>query len=171
MRRVVMIAVSAIALASMASGCRPAEGQSPVRPTDSSHAMDSSEPFPVTIEPAREFSGVWLDTFEGSPFLEGAIETPASVSREQYFAAWLNIDPQLVGVLKVPAGKLDCYPVTSARLKFIGRRSVRPDPKMIGFGHMGVSRSEISVDRLISFEQIPSPPCGPEVILPDGRSR
>ena len=102
----------------------------------------------------RQFSGVWLYEFEGSSFLEGATEVPAQ--RPPYHDTdWLEYshpEPrlhQLIEGIGYDEGR-GCYPVQAIKITFIGHRTLRP----FGAGHMGLWRSQVTVDRTITVERI-----------------
>ncbi len=104
------------------------------------------------VAPAREFSGVWLYEFEGSSFVEGAIEIPAT--RPPYeqtdWLEWTD-EPQIEALLDEPPGVVNCHAVQPIRLTFIGRKEHHP---FGGAGHMGLWRSTVTVGRTISAERL-----------------
>lgn len=107
----------------------------------------------------RQFSGVWLYEFEGSIFVEGATGIPRT--RPAYEATdWLDYpidDPRLLALIQ-ETGYDDvrrCYTVQPFRVRFIGHRTHRPS----GAGHMGLWRSDVTVQRTISLERLGPPFC------------
>ncbi len=99
---------------------------------------------------AREFSGVWLYEFEGSTFVEGATTTPTQ--RPPYTKTdWLDhpAEQEVIKGWRVDE-RLDCYPVQAFLVTFIGYRTRRP----FGSGHLGLWRSEITVQKAISLERL-----------------
>ena len=101
--------------------------------------------------PAREFSGVWLYEFEGSTFVEGATTTPAQ--RPPYSETdWLNhpAEQEVIEGWRVDEG-LDCaHPIQAFLVTFIGYRTRR----LFGAGHLGLWRSERTVQKAISLERL-----------------
>jgi hypothetical protein len=102
--------------------------------------------------PAKRFRGIWLDEFEGSIFIDGArdVETTKAELRRSLAAPvahreWLGWND---------ADRDALFPRSSnARLvavDFIGRRTAYPGR----YGHMGMSSSEVVVDRVISVRPI-----------------
>lgn len=102
--------------------------------------------------PAKRFRGIWLDQFEGSVFIDGARDMGTAKA-------------ELRRRLAVPAAHMewlgwdDTYraahfpPSPNARvvaIDFIGRRTAYPGR----YGHMGMSSSEVVVDRIISAHPI-----------------
>lgn len=102
----------------------------------------------------RQFSGVWLYEFEGSSFVEGATEVPAE--RPPYHDTdWLEYsypEPRLHQLIEGIGYDEDrgCYPVQPIKITFVGHRTLRP----FGAGHMGLWRSQVTVDRTITVERI-----------------
>lgn len=102
----------------------------------------------------RHISGVWLYEFESSTFVEGATGTPAQRPpyRESDWLDYAFAEPRLSGLVE-KAGYDDeqgCYSVQPFRIAFIGHRTVRP----FGTGHMGLWRSQVTVDRIVSIERL-----------------
>ena len=102
--------------------------------------------------PAKRFQGIWLDEFEGSIFVDGVrdVEAAKAELRRRLAAPaahmeWLGWDD---------TNRADLLPPSSnARLvaiDFIGRRTMYPGR----YGHMGMSNSEVVVDRMISARPI-----------------
>lgn len=102
--------------------------------------------------PPQRFRGIWLDEFEGSRFFEGSRDAnavKAEVRRRLGTAEgyeWLDWSG--------PNGNSIPQPTTQnsrmVAIDFIGRRTAYPGR----YGHMGVSRSEIVVDRIIAARLI-----------------
>ena len=103
----------------------------------------------------RNYSGVWLNQFEGSTFLEGREEIPNE--RPQYEeSAWLQYDPP------TEPNNLDIYdydedrgcdPIAAYHVRFVGRESP------VGGGHMGLWEREIWAERMIEIKPLPAPDC------------
>ncbi len=91
--------------------------------------------------PRQHWRGLWRDDFEGSRFCPApARNCPSATSRR---AIWLDF-----GYGKRPNGEAPTGQLYA--IAFVGRRTLYP-----GFyGHMGMSRHEIIVDRLISIRLI-----------------
>jgi hypothetical protein len=110
---------------------------------------------PKTEEPEqRRYSGVWIDEFEGSTFLEGIDRAPDK--RPDYEGtAWLNysLPEQIYGPgYDASAG---CYALSAYKVEFIGREKRSRN----GSGHLGLWGSEIDVLKMIKAEPIASPKC------------
>ncbi len=100
----------------------------------------------------RQFSGVWLYEFEGSTFVEGATEIPAK--RPAYKAAdWLEWrgQPRLEELMDKGAGNGTCHEVQPFLITFSGRRTHHP---FGGAGHLGLWRSEVTLQRTISAKRL-----------------
>ncbi len=100
----------------------------------------------------QQFSGVWLYEFEGSTFVEGAIQIPTE--RPDYREAdWLEWTewPQLEHLMEENLGDGVCYTVQPFLVSFVGRRIHYP---FRGAGHLGVWRSEVTVHRPISAKRL-----------------
>ena len=98
----------------------------------------------------RQFSGVWLYEFEGSTFVEAAKEIP-KVRPDYRKSDWLEalqLEPLITGWSYDEIH--GCYPVQPFLVSFTGRRSYRP----FGVGHLGLWRSEVTVQRMIALERI-----------------
>ena len=102
----------------------------------------------------RQFSGVWLYEFEGSTFVEGATGTPAErpSARETDWLDYPVDEPRLRHLIEEVGydDKRECYTVQPFLITFVGHRTLRP----FGAGHMGLWRSQVTVDRTISFERL-----------------
>lgn len=99
---------------------------------------------------SREFSGVWLYEFEGSTFVDGATTVPTQ--RPPYKATdWLDHPAEQEIRVGEPADEsLNCYPVQPFLVTFIGYRT----RYLFGSGHLGLWRSEITVQKPISIESL-----------------
>lgn len=99
------------------------------------------------LGPPREITGIWHDGFEESYFYEGAKDLSSSTSDKDMPDIWLDTD-----------GKIDLpNPLRSAnyRIAVIGREptcGTREPP--FGYGHLGMSKRLIVVDRVISVVRI-----------------
>lgn len=105
---------------------------------------------------SREFSGVWLYEFEGSNFVEGAtgIPTQRPASEEADWFEWTEW-PRLEALMDKDLSYEDCHRVQAFRVTFVGRRTHHP----FGVGHLGLSRSKVTVQRPISAERLGPPFC------------
>ena len=110
----------------------------------------------------RQFSGVWLHEFEGSTFVEGATEIPAA--RPDYDETdWLEWTewPHLERLMDKRLGDEDCYTVQPFFVVFLGRRTHHP---FRGVGHLGLSRTKVTVQTPISAKRL-----GPSFCYPPTR--
>ncbi len=100
----------------------------------------------------RQFSGVWLYEFEGSTFVEGATEVP-TVRPDYSETDWLEWTKwsDLERLMEKSLGDGDCYTVQPFLVSFVGRRTHRP---FGGAGHLGLWRSEVTVNRPISVKRL-----------------
>ena len=101
---------------------------------------------------ARQFSGVWLYEFEGSTFVEGATSIPTV--RPAYDATdWLDWAewPQLESLMEESLSSSACYTVQPFLVTFEGRRT---HDLTRGAGHMGLWRSQVTVQRPISAQRL-----------------
>jgi hypothetical protein len=104
------------------------------------------------MSPPRRYRGIWLEEFEGSIFFEGARDM-ADVKREilrlekepAVNRVWLSWPGRAPSSLRTLSG----HPRLVV-IDFIGRRTAYPGR----YGHMGVARSEILVDRTLSARVI-----------------
>lgn len=102
--------------------------------------------------PSRQFSGVWLNEFEGSSFVEGATRTPAerpSYKDTDWFD-WHD-QPLLEAVMDDGRSDPNCHLVHPIRVTFVGHRTHYP---FGGAGHMGLWPSKVTVHRTISAERL-----------------
>lgn len=104
--------------------------------------------------PRRQFSGVWLYEFEGSTFVEGATRIPSEPPAYKE-ADWLEYRYDLLQAGQITDARAyaetrDCSPVQPFLVTFVGHRTHRP----FGAGHMGLWRSEVTVDRMISVRRL-----------------
>ncbi|SOB86989.1 hypothetical protein SAMN06297144_2108 [Sphingomonas guangdongensis] len=107
---------------------------------------------PEQVDAAREFTGVYLDDFEGQAFAEGA--TTAAEARRSRPLPWFELD--VVGLGR-PFGITRRELSRAYRVRFIGeRRSRTATPFPCGYGHMNVSPASIRLVRLISIERLGS---------------
>jgi hypothetical protein len=102
-----------------------------------------------TFESPRRWKGVWINAFEGSQFclppVRRTCQQEGSGSYDNVVSLEFSHSPSVQDHL-VPGG---VYLVD-----FIGRRSHGAGT----FGHMGVARNDIIVDRMISMKQLEAPP-------------
>ena len=100
----------------------------------------------------RQFTGVWLYEFEGSSFVEGATEIPAT--RPDYEETdWLewNEWPHLERLMEDRLEEGGCYAVQPFLVTFVGRRTHHP---FGGAGHLGLWRSKVTVQRPVSAKRL-----------------
>jgi hypothetical protein len=101
------------------------------------------------MQPAKRFRGIWINQFEESIFFDGArdansvkAEMRRRLGTPAAYEEWLGwpekMEPPLSRNMRM------------VFLDFIGRRTAYPGR----YGHMGSSRSEIVVDRVISARVI-----------------
>lgn len=112
-------------------------------------ALTACSNFKIDSRP-REFSGVWLYEFEGSTFVEGATKAPTE--RPPYKQTdWLDHPAEQDIRTGDPADEnLNCYPVRPFLVTFIGHRTRH----LLGSGHLGLWRSEITVQKPISIKPL-----------------
>lgn len=127
------------------------------------------------VERPRFMEGTWINLFEGSKFFEGKNVSEAcrpGFDRAPWLAfypapnskMWHDLDTASrtrSGTFVSPEGT---WPVTAFRMKFVGRKRVGGllglSPILgIGYGHLSASGLEITVERLISIEEIPAVSC------------
>lgn len=115
------------------------------------------------FDPPRRMRGVWLAEFEGSRFLPNAAAAPAERDLPND-SIWLEIDEDMLS----PADRdvISKHPPAFA-IDFVGRRATYPGR----YGHGGMSRNLVVVDRLLSMRAI-DPPHRPDTAIPiEGRNR
>ena len=98
------------------------------------------------MQPKRRFRGIWVDQFEGSVFFEGAAD--ASAIKEKIGRECLNLSVKREW-LAYADERLAPTNHDHARLvavDFIGRRTAYQGR----YGHMGMSNSQVLVDRMIA---------------------
>jgi hypothetical protein len=105
----------------------------------------------------REFTGVWLYEFEGSRFVEGATQTPATPP-DYEDTDWLEWTewPDLERLMEDRLEDEGCYTVQPFLVTFVGRRTHHP---FGGVGHLGLWRSKVTVERPISAMRLGSATC------------
>jgi hypothetical protein len=100
------------------------------------------------MQPARRFRGIWLDEFEGSVFFENMLTVDRvrdEIRHRPNSSEWLEAEAPFTAVASrtSPNSRM-------IRLDFIGRRTAHPGR----YGHAGMSRSIILVDRIISADVV-----------------
>ena len=108
------------------------------------------------MEEPRRYRGVWIDEFEGQQFIPEGTTPPAwprayskspgwraQADRAQAAAIWLDVD-------RVKLGHDFSNGSRKMLIDFVGRKTMFPG----SYGHMGMSGSEIIVDRVISIKKI-----------------
>lgn len=107
----------------------------------------------IRYTPEREWTGVWVNHFEGSRFFDGA--TSADKLDWRPPGTWFE-DRGNIALTSVPMedrGYGKAY-----RIRFIGRRTIDAlRGSRCGFGHMGSAGAEIVPTRIISIERLPDP--------------
>ena len=100
----------------------------------------------------RRFSGVWLYEFEGSTFIEGATEIPSTPPAYEA-TDWLEWTdwPSLENLMEDRLSNADCYTVQPFLVTFVGRRKHYLSG---GAGHLGLWRSQVTVQRPISAQRL-----------------
>jgi hypothetical protein len=115
-------------------------------------------------ERTRVIEGTWVFMFEGSEFFEHRLPgQECEFYRNQ--AGWLDYHPQAIdpsfdyersrsssGTYRSQNGE---WPMNAFEVRFEGRRHLAP----WGAGHMGLSKSEYTVDRMLSVKPIPGLNC------------
>jgi len=105
------------------------------------------------MEEPRRYRGIWIDEFEGQAFIPEGTDpprwpSPGSTSPgwrerlERARAASIWLDVERVGLEHKGGRKM--------RIDFVGRKTLYPGY----YGHLGMSGSEIIVDRVISLKEI-----------------
>lgn len=105
------------------------------------------------MQPARRFRGIWLDEFEGSTFFEGfsdigkvKSEIRLRMKKPAAYGEWLGWNENR----KNPVLSSSGGDARLVAIDFVGRKTA-----YLGrYGHMGMSNSEIIVDRVISAQPI-----------------
>jgi hypothetical protein len=95
--------------------------------------------------------GLWRNQFEGSEFCDAAARqcrNPNEANDLKSFT-WLEMKSPLGGRADTPPGGLYA-------IDFVGRRSQGDG----GFGHFGMAKHEVIVDRLLSIRLVEPPPPG-----------
>jgi len=105
----------------------------------------------------RQFSGVWLYAFEESTFVEGATEIPKErpAYKETDWLEWTDW-PRLKDLTEDGRENRDCRTIQPFLVKFVGYRTHHP---LGGAGHLGLWRSEITIEKPISAKRIGSSFC------------
>ncbi|MCU6455650.1 hypothetical protein LPN01_16340 [Sphingomonas sp. A2-49] len=105
----------------------------------------------VEKTPARRISGIWINYFEGSVFIEGAQRIEDTRNRRD--APWFEIDDRT----EVPRDFRRFYD-RAYRVTLDGWRSpIVPKPDIGGgYGHMGYWHGQILADRIVSIEDVGS---------------
>jgi hypothetical protein len=99
---------------------------------------------------SQRMQGLWRNQFEGSEFCESSdrrCPDPKTAADPESFI-WLE--------LELPAGYEDTPPGGLYAIDFVGRRSLGGGM----FGHFGVAKHEVLVDRLLSIKLVEAPPPG-----------
>ena len=100
----------------------------------------------------KRFRGIWLDQFEGSRYFDGAHDASRVKASIRHDAKTFNANREWLGwndqatrdlIPSAPRARL-------VAIDFIGRRMAYPGR----YGHMGISRRAIIVDRVLSARLI-----------------
>lgn len=117
------------------------------------------------IHRTRVIEGTWLYMFEGSSFFEQRLpDQECELNRHD--ASWLNYGIRQVylrygderrsypsaGTFRSQYGE---WPMEAFEVRFEGRRNLMP----WGGGHLGTSKSEYDVERMLSVKPIPGLTC------------
>lgn len=97
------------------------------------------------FNPPERIEGVWIDEFEGVRLLTTA-QYDAGIRDVEDDSTWLDVKP---ADQRPGTGPPD-YTPRVFRIVFIGRRSTYPGE----YGHGGMSRHLVLLDRMISIEEI-----------------
>ncbi|MGK6355469.1 hypothetical protein ACMGDH_09585 [Sphingomonas sp. DT-207] len=99
----------------------------------------------VDFAAPREFTGIWIDEFEGSRFVEGVRDTSALPGFDQGKRVWLEIDDES----RMPKAWRREPSQQLYRVRFLGRASRDQDrPEAMGYGHLGMSHGLVLVDEM-----------------------
>lgn len=102
----------------------------------------------VSFHPPGEMTGIWVNEFEGSAFYAGA-KTLAD-TRGKKGDVWLSMDGQTV----LPANFRRHYG-RAYRITIVGRTALDMNRAPLeGYGHMGMSRGLVLVDRVIDSQDL-----------------
>jgi hypothetical protein len=135
-------------------------GCSPKLPYDDATSKNTISPIPrfeivgglpTLMGPSVVYEGVWLSELEGSQFFENDL-TIRERYGDIYFNTWLTLhvnDPKFPPKSELTKYKsaYGDYAANFVFVRFIGRRNVFPGP--LGFGHLGTSKNEIIVEKVI----------------------
>jgi|GEM_PF-1486059 len=102
----------------------------------------------------REYSGVWVDKFEGSTFVEGASRLPSEITLDER-SVWLSVPSSLYeqGLMPRRDYESECSSFAAYRLQFLGRERIG------AAGHFGMWSKEIVVDELLEVEMVAPSTC------------
>jgi hypothetical protein len=102
--------------------------------------------------PPKRMQGLWRNQFEGSDYCEDQARPcpDKKMNASHGFSTWLEMRAPLPGARDTPPGGLYA-------IDFVGRRSVGAGK----FGHFGMWRNEVIVDRLLSIKEVEPPPPQP----------
>jgi hypothetical protein len=99
--------------------------------------------------PERRMRGVWRDEFEGSQFFPGRTTPPGEDDRS---GIWLSVEENEAVKAAIGHKRGEPWPRLFL-LDFVGRRTLYSGD----YGHMGMSRDYVVVDRLVSAKALPQP--------------
>lgn len=100
--------------------------------------------------PPHRMRGLWRNQFEGSEYCEGSSGKCPDPKETAETGIWLEMRSPLPGANDTPPGGLYA-------IDFVGRRSVGAGM----FGHFGMAKNEVIVDRLLSIREVEAPPRQP----------
>ena len=110
------------------------------------------------FQPTREFSGIWINEFEGSRFIENGrslADVPGWHEGEQ---VWLDMEHS-----RWADNNWRRYPGHVYRVRFRGRAACdmhRETAMMGGYGHLGMSNGLVVVDYLYELDDLGEAPRG-----------
>ncbi|QIG79014.1 hypothetical protein [Stakelama tenebrarum] len=99
------------------------------------------------FDPPRHFEGIWRDEFEASRFFPNLDHLPAP---EEDSGIWLSVDSVWNKLPPAVNEAAEKGVTTNYRIAFIGRKTSVPGH----YGHMGASREDIVVHRIIEIEPL-----------------
>ncbi len=108
------------------------------------------------MEEPRRYRGIWIDEFEGQAFIPEGTEPPQWPSPEATSHGWTERHERARAAsiwLDVERAGLEHHFNKGGRrmrIDFVGRKTLYPGY----YGHMGMSGSEIIVDRVISLKEM-----------------
>jgi hypothetical protein len=107
------------------------------------------------FRPPRSYTGIWIDDFEGSRFVEGAhtVEEARRRAGKDAGVYWLSIDRESRIAPVLPRRYGTAYRLRLDAQEMLAEPSAAPVP-LPGFGHMSMSHREILVNEVHVAEVI-----------------